>query len=558
MLKAILLLLFLSAIVARGEESHLLYLIHKGESTAAFSLYREAVKKEGSHDYKLLQRASLALLEEGCKNKEKEVVLLSLLGAGVSLHKEALSILRQGLSSKEPEVQLTALHLLCRFDEEETLHLLREALNSPHLLIRLEAMLFLASEQELTVVDHLYSLYGKVPEEVKILFPQILTLIDSPASTAFLRKLLAENAYKIRLATLLEVAKKERDDLLPSVRALATHPGFAEEEACAFALGKLRDREAEAQLMRLSERTQGEVSVAALKALYDIGHPEALAKLVQKAREENLFALQLLGEVDAQKEIHNQLLNLLESPNPSVRLNSAFLLMRFQEKKALAYFYKLFERKKEDVGFYRQRSPGKALFYWKAVPSYSQKIKNAPLLAEENRIFFSQMVQAALEFAEEDFLPFLKMIIENHEYSEFIPFVMELLCNHPTDPVIAFLKQESQATGAPLLRYFSLLTLYRLNKESCYETPLLTFLEEQKGKELHFGATKSLLNSEEEELPSRYSMTSEESSALRIAIFEMLAVSHSEKILDLLIDAIAYGNPKNRYALAGLLIRITE
>ncbi len=50
----------------------------------------------------------------------------------------------------------------------------------------------------------------------------------------------------------------------------------------------------------------------------------------------------------------------------------------------------------------------------------------------------------------------------------------------------------------------------------------------------------------------------EETSHFLITVFETLAKSQNQVGIETLIHAIAHGHPKNRYALAGLLMRTTE
>lgn len=58
--------------------------------------------------------------------------------------------------------------------------------------------------------------------------------------------------------------------------------------------------------------------------------------------------------------------------------------------------------------------------------------------------------------------------------------------------------------------------------------------------------------------PSRYLLTPEETSRLLVEAFESLVQTQDDKAIDILLHAIQYGNRKNRYALAGLLIRATN
>ena len=53
-------------------------------------------------------------------------------------------------------------------------------------------------------------------------------------------------------------------------------------------------------------------------------------------------------------------------------------------------------------------------------------------------------------------------------------------------------------------------------------------------------------------------LTPEETSRLVIESFEALAEQHDPQGIDLILTAIQSGHPKNRYALAGLLIKALQ
>jgi hypothetical protein len=55
-----------------------------------------------------------------------------------------------------------------------------------------------------------------------------------------------------------------------------------------------------------------------------------------------------------------------------------------------------------------------------------------------------------------------------------------------------------------------------------------------------------------------YQLTPEDNSSLLIASFESFVINKDERGIDILLEAIQNGNAKNKYALAGLLMRATH
>lgn len=538
---------------SKDVESHIHYLVHKGEITQAFTVYLAEARKEG-HNFKLLQDSGLRILDAGIKSDEEDVQLLSVMGAGVALHKLSLPVLKEAIRSDNPKLQIASLNFLDRYQEDEATNLIKEALSSPFLLIRLEAALLLAEKNEGVVVDHLQSFYGKVPDEAKVIFPEILVHIDNPATTKFLKQLLSEENYKIRVATLIHAANANRDDLLDSIRSLANHPGYPVEEAAAFALGKLHDTEAVATMRKLSARKSKELELTALKTLYDLGEKEALNPLLMAAKEKNLFAISILSEIPENSSVIDALSQLRTDPDFDVCLNANFALLKLKSTTAIPFFRSLFSETEKDIGFYTVHSPGKALVHWKGIASYSQQIKKNPQLESLTLQFKGKVLTKALELPEDDFLSLAKIIFEKEQKSPLIPLLVELLSNHMSDKMVALLKEKLEQAGAPLVRAHAALALYQLKQEKVYRDKLLQFIKQEKGKEFVVTLPDETLL----EQTSPYLLTSQEAAKLVVNALEVLLPSGDIECLETLIEVIAYGNPKNRYALAGLLIRMTE
>jgi hypothetical protein len=130
--------------------------------------------------------------------------------------------------------------------------------------------------------------------------------------------------------------------------------------------------------------------------------------------------------------------------------------------------------------------------------------------------------------------------------------LISLLCNQPTESCIQLLKEQQQRAGAPLIRNYCNLALFKLGEEGPYEQNLIRWVQETQNHPLI--TLKESVSNER----SPFLFSQEETSQLLIESFETLAIQQNIKGIDALVRAIAYGNPKNRYALAGLLMRTAE
>ena len=158
-----------------------------------------------------------------------------------------------------------------------------------------------------------------------------------------------------------------------------------------------------------------------------------------------------------------------------------------------------------------------------------------------------------MDLPEAQFLQTARLIFDHHQY-DLVPLLIELLINHRSENAIALLKEMQQKAGAPLIRNYCTLALYRLNIEGPYEETLLKWVKDEKNHPIiRFREEKR-----EKKNPSRYEFTPEETSQFLISAFETLATKQNQKGREALIHAIANGNEKNKYALAGLLMRMIE
>jgi hypothetical protein len=131
-----------------------------------------------------------------------------------------------------------------------------------------------------------------------------------------------------------------------------------------------------------------------------------------------------------------------------------------------------------------------------------------------------------------------------------------LLENLQTAGAKQVLKEGAGKLSHPLIRDYCNLALFRLKEEGPYEEIVARWVMQQ--KEAQLIRFRPLLPWKFRLEQADYALTPEETSKLLIDSFFAIASRRDEKSIAFLLDAILLGNPINRYALMGLLMKATE
>ncbi|HEY4832588.1 MAG TPA: HEAT repeat domain-containing protein [Waddliaceae bacterium] len=528
----------------------ILYALHRGETTKAFENYLSQINDGQPHDFTLLQQAGKALLEQGMLSADSDIQLMCMFGAGVATSSDLLPVLEKGIKSADLRTQLVALSYLGKQQDDEADLILLEALSSPFLITRLEALLQLAKKNHPAVIGHLHSLTFKVPVVVRSVFAQIAIHLEGMEASHYLHRLLTDADVNVRVETILTVAQEMRDDFLPCLRALASGPSYAQQEATAYAFGELKDSYSIGRLKDLATSKQETVRLAAAIALYELGDRGYLEPIEVLARNGSLYAIASLGKLREGKET---LSTLLTHSERDVRLNAVLALLNHRDREALNYLEEILIDDGRDLGFWRITSAGGGLKAWRTLSSASQRSKGYPGLIGQTMGLREKIVSQCIEFEEQDFLKIARLIFDKKQHA-LVPLMTQLLQNRKSKAVIQLLKEGYQKAGAPLIRNYCTLALYRLKEDGPYEEQLISWVKARGSEELiQFREEEECLN-----FSDPHQLTPEETSRFLVESCEALASAQNRAGLEVLIHALAYGNPKNRYALAGLLLRTTE
>ena len=124
-----------------------------------------------------------------------------------------------------------------------------------------------------------------------------------------------------------------------------------------------------------------------------------------------------------------------------------------------------------------------------------------------------------------------------------------------TEKSIQLLKTFSQKVGAPLIRNYCNLALYRMEEPGPYFENLKNWILFQQHTALI--SFRPFVPLSYRSGLTNYQMTPEETSRLLIESFESFLQVHDDRGISVLINTIQNGNKNNKFILAGLLMRAT-
>jgi HEAT repeat protein len=534
---------------------HILYLLQSREFNRAIDLYRDYQEALGRHDFEILQQMALIILEQGARSLDPETQLTSIYGSGIAGIAASIDILEAGIISTQPQTQIAAIQFLGRLQDDRCEELLTKAMSSDYLYTRMEAAYQLAIRKSRTAVGQIESLMYKIPPQMRFFFPQFFALIGTSDAISLLKQMMDDPFHLTRIEAILCAARFGRDDLLPLIRSRATHLNVAEQEACAMAIGFLKDSKSLSLLKKLSQSPSTNVKLAAYSALHALGDESAKNEIAALAKEGNLFAINLLGDIPGTQET---LVPLINSEDLQIRFNATFALLKLNDPRVSQALLEFLIRDSRDLGFQPQNSVGNALLAWKVIPSAQQHQQEGPydLLSLSVNVR-EHMLKECLELPPSEFLLIASALFDSKQ-GELIPLLISLIENLQTPEAIRLLETKAQKAGAPLIRTYCNLALLRLKKGEQYKTAVLNWISLKKQTEMIRFRPMLPWNVKVAEKTSAFELTPEEHSRLLIECYQTVALEHEDKSIDILLEGLKSGHSKNRSVLAGLLIQAIQ
>lgn len=535
-------------------KNQILYLMQAGQTSKSIQLYETCVKENGAHDFKILEDLAHILLSRGATSTDEECQLLSMYGAGIAQAKEAIELYDLGISSHNPMTQMATIQFLRLVGDDRAEELLLKAFSSPFLIVRMEAAYALALRKSNLSTGIIESLMQRLPPPFRIYFPELFAMIGSQDAIGIMKRLCGDPQLPVRLSTILAAAKFGRDDFLTTIRASLTHADDSELETCAAAAGFLKDSHSLSHLKKLARSNSTHVKLAACRSLSLLGEHSYRETIVECARKKDPMAILLLGNIPTSEIV---LTELLKDYHFYIRVNAALTLLEKRHPACTPTLIKMLIKDSKDLGFQPVFSAGNTLMSWKVIASATQYAKKTN--RDIPSITFSlreSILQQALELPQDAFLEIAQAVF-NQKQNELIPLLVHLLENLGSPEAIALLQEQSRHVAAPFIRTYCHLALYRLKAKGPHSEILFKWIEDKKDHEL-IRFRPLLPWTERHSKNSTYLLTPEETSHLLLEAFETLAGSHDMEGIRILVNAIGSGNKKNKYALAGLLLKAIQ
>jgi len=533
------------------EKTQIYFLMHKNDVVEALEKYKALSQKNHAHDFEALQQMSYILLSQGIDNSEAEMRQASLFGAGLAGSSKSLNILQKGLTTQDPYTQLIALHFIKNNFDTRSDDLLLRSMHSDFLMTRLEAALILAQRKHYRAAGQIEALMHKLPVDYKPFFPSLFAALSTPESNRMIKKMLYDESLYVRIESILATAHTQQDELVANIRTKLAHSNIAELEASVYALGLLHDNLSFEKIKSLLSASAVNVRVAAAKALYNLGDRRGKEFLLNLAKEKNLLAISMLGEIPGSEDI---LASLLDE-DLSIRVNAAASLLRLKDPRCVPVLIEILLSDERDIALQPNFSLGRTILYWKLVTSSSQR-KNDRLFDPNLSIHIkNHFLKQTIDLQEKYFLKIADTVF-TYNQNELVPTLITLLENSQSVNSIKILKKFTNKLGSPLIRDYCNLALFRLKEEGDYEARITKWIEEK--KDFPLIRLRPLVPFLIRFKDTNYQLTAEETSQLLIETYLAVASRQNEKMITLLIDAIQTGKIMNRYVLAGLLLKATE
>ncbi len=528
------------------------YTVLPRDLNEALTSYNEMYRFGGMHDYDYLQELGIRFLEESKGDYDPEAQLLSVYGASIAKNHKLLPVLERGVHSEHPQVQLASIRALAEYHDDDADRILVKGLRSNYLEVCFETVFVLAVNKHPDALGYIEALMNKVPAQFHFLFPSLYAILDTPQSSKALKKFFQSSDSAVRVEAILSAARLNRHDLLPDIRLLSSHHEITEQEACAFTLGQLQDESSSSTLEELSISPSAHVALSALNALYRLGRHDVVPQIESYAADGNIFAIHMLRDCQGDEKI---LEALSYHPQEQVRLNASLALLKKKNPLCLSEIRNLLIPNDPQLLLLPAQSPGKSLAAKKWVLNSRNSMRANPYLKEFSIQARKEVLMECLELPESLFLTLASEVVDSHQ-NDLIPHVITLVQSLKTSNSIALLKEWQSKVGYPYVRAWSNLALFNLDQEGPWRENIISWIKKQKYHPMI--RLRPIVPWNRKTQNTHFDLTPEEKSQLLIESYLAVALRQEESGLDVILSHLNTQNSKNKYALAGILIKATE
>jgi len=533
-------------------KEHILYLMQAQKFKQALTNYKEYCSQNKKPDFDLLQKLAYIVLEQGSQNSEEDIQMLTMFGAGQARSIKSISILSKGLENPNPKIQLVALHFLSNLQDDQIDSYLLKAMSSPILMTRLEALYMMSKRKHICALGQMEALMNHLPQEFKPLFPELLSILGTKEAKSYLKTFFHDNNINVRLASIIHASLTGQDDLLPLIQQRAKHPHVAEIEACIFSFSLFNDYSSIPFIQSMASHQSENVQLASHLALYNLGDKSHLSAIEKLALGGDVFATLCLGQMEGSE---NTLVKLLQSHEASLRANAALALLEKKDIRALPVIKEFLFSNQYDEGLKPVYSLGRTQMAFEVINSASSKKEDPMTPLALLQSVKEYVLTKCIELPEANFLSLAHELLVEEERDIF-PLLISLLQNIKSPQTIAFLKKEALHGKTPIIRDWCNLALFKLKEKGPYERYVKNWVQYQSQNELI--QLKEYIPWQMRLQKDSFNLTAQEKSSLMMEMILSLLSRKDIESVDTVLNVWMKGNEKNRYVLAGLLMKAIE
>ncbi|MCB1135082.1 MAG: HEAT repeat domain-containing protein, partial [Chlamydiia bacterium] len=317
----------------------------------------------------------------------------------------------------------------------------------------------------------------------------------------------------------------------------------------AIALGCMRDAASVDRLVSYTKRGVPNLEVAASLSLVRLGREDAAPGLEKLAHAGNCYAIFALGEVSGSEDC---LARLLAHSDLEIRVHAGLALLQRKDPRALPIAQTVLTDSQLDVAALPCYSPSGALRAWRVLSSAQQNLSSDPYAYELAIQSREQILAGIALLGEEHFLPVAEQLMAQN-MNALIPGLIHLLEELNSPAAVELLQRHVHQPGAPLIRNYCKLALFRMGEAPQYRSDLEDWLLRESQHDII--SFRPLVPWERHQNDRAFELTPTEKSRLLIECFETIAALQDEPAMRTLQKAMLEGDSLNRYALAGLLLR---
>ena len=521
-------------------KKQVLYLSSNGDHNGAIKTYIKNCKKSGKHDFEILHQIASIILNQGIRSNNIDDMILSIYGAGISMNDQMIGVLQKGLLSDNLMAQYLSLNFIAQFDSKTSDNILaKTALQADNLNLKMQACYYMSQRSHSYTANYSESLMIQLPAMLHPLFAPIFARLDTPASSKILRDMINSANPQTRLATILSIAQNKKGEFLDDIKKRLKYGNTAEIEASIFALESLKSSVCLKELKELCSHHIEFIKLSSLRALKRLGDDSVSDSIADIAKNGNIFAIYMLGELGIKKDI---LVDLTKSKDLIIKINALYALFLQKDPKYIDQLCNmLFESKR----LKKVKSLGRSL----SAINYVVDADEFEYLS-----FKIDLLNKISKISDDAFINAATKVFDKHE-KELIPTVIQTLERINTKKSRNLLKKGSNKLGHPLIRNYCNLSLYRLKEKGPYKKEFLHWLTHRNKT-----SPTPLKPSEYRIYKSRspHIMTKDQAISLIIDGISTLAEQQDASSIYDILDLLLKGHPSNRYIIAGILMRCTE